>query len=139
MGVDPDTVRAFLRDNHRGVLVARRRDRSPQMTLVTVGVDADGRATISSRGDTCKVQNIRRDPQVSLLVMGEEFHGSHYYQIDGRAEVIALPESMDLLLDAYRRRLGDDFDEADARKKILGQDRVIIRIDIDRVGPQRRG
>lgn len=137
--MDIDEVRRFLRDNHRGVLVARKRDGSPQITLVTPGVDGDGRVVISSRRNTFKVRNIKRDPQVSMLVMGEQFHGGKYYQLDGRAEVIALPDAMDLLMDAYRRRLGEGLNEEDTRRKILEEDRVIIRIDIDRVGPQSRG
>ena len=133
-----EEVQNFLVNNHRGVLVARKRDGSPQITLVTVGVDGEGRLTISARKDTYKVRNISRDPQVSLLVMGEQFHGSKYYQIDGRAEVIGLPESEELLMDAYRRRLGDELNEVETRRKILGENRVIIRVDIERVGPQSR-
>jgi PPOX class probable F420-dependent enzyme len=134
-----DDVRKFLVENHNAVLVARKRNGSPQITLVTAGVDGAGRVVISARKDTYKVRNISRDPQVSLLVMGEEFHGSNYYTIDGRAEIIALPESLDLLLDSYRRRLGDELNEEETRKKILDEDRVIIRIEIDAVGPQSRG
>lgn len=133
-----DDARRFLAEHDRGVLVARRRDGSPQITLVTPGVDAEGRAVISSRRNTFKVGNIRRDPRVSLLVMGERFHGGNYIQIDGTAEVIALPESLDLLMEVYRRRLGGKMDAEATRRKILDEDRVLIRIDIERVGPQRR-
>jgi len=45
-------VQKFLETNHRGVLIARRRDGSPQMTLVTPGIDAEGRVVISSRSST---------------------------------------------------------------------------------------
>jgi len=134
-----DEVQRFLVKNHNAVLVARKRNGLPQITLVTAGVDGEGRVTISARKNTFKVRNISRDPKVSLLVMGEEFNGSDYYQVDGRAEVIALPDSLDLLMDVYRRRLGDQFDQEEARKKIIKQDRVIIRIQIDAVGPQSRG
>jgi hypothetical protein len=106
---------------------------------VTPAIDAEGRVVISARGSTFKVKNIRRDPNVSMLVMGEEFYKSAYYQLDGKAEVIALPESEELLMTAYRRRLGDELDEAETRRKILDEDWVIIRITIDRVGPQSRG
>lgn len=58
-------VQRFLADNHRGVLVARKRDGWPQITLVTPGIDAEGRVIITSRGTTYKVKNIRREPQVS--------------------------------------------------------------------------
>ena len=137
--MDIDEVRRFLVENHNAVLVARKRNGSPQITLVTAGVDGEGRVTISARRNTFKVKNVSRDPQVSLLVMGDDFHGSNYYQVNGRAEVIALPESQDLLMDVYRRRLGDQMDEEEARKKIVDQDRVIIRIEIDAVGPQSKG
>ncbi|NKB19289.1 MAG: TIGR03618 family F420-dependent PPOX class oxidoreductase [Alphaproteobacteria bacterium] len=129
-------VQKFLESNHRGVLVAYKRDGSPQMTLVTPAVDAEGHVVISARGNTFKVKNIRRNPNVSMLVMGEEFYKSAYYQLDGKAEIIGLPESEELLMTAYRRRLGDSLDETQTRQKILDEDRVIIRITIDRVGPQ---
>jgi PPOX class probable F420-dependent enzyme len=134
-----DAVRKFLVDNHRGVLVARKRNGSPQITLVTPGVDEAGRVVISARRSTFKVKNIRRDPRVSLLVMGEQFNGSKYFQIEGRAEVIALPDAMDLLMEAYDRRLGVSMTPEQARKKITDEDRVIIRIEIENVGPQNRG
>lgn len=137
--MDIEEVRKFLVDNDRGVLVARKRNGSPQITLVTAGVDGAGRVVVSARRNTFKVKNISRDPRVSLLVMGEQFHGSRYFQIDGRAEVIALPDAMEPLMDVYRRRLGEAMNPEETRKKIVEQDRVLIRIEIERVGPQSRG
>lgn len=134
-----DEVQEFLADNHRGVLVARKRNGSPQMTLVTPAVDAAGRVVISARGNTYKVRNLRRDPRASLLVMGEKFNGSRYYQVEGKAEVIALPDAMDPLMDAYERILGDKMKPDETRRKIIDEDRVIIRIEIENVGPQNRG
>lgn len=61
-------VQKFLADNHRGVLVVRKRDGWPQITLVTPGIDGAGRVIITSRGTTYKVKNIRRDPRLSMLV-----------------------------------------------------------------------
>ena len=129
----------FLRDNHHGVLVARKRDGWPQITLVSPGIDADGRVLITSREPTYKVKNIRRDPRVSLLVFGDEFHGSKYVQIHGRAEVIPLPEAMELLIDWHRRVKGEHPNWDEYRNTMKSQRRVIIRIAIERVGPHRRG
>ena len=42
-------------------------------------------------------------------------------------------------MDAYRRRLGDQMDPEATRKKITDEDRVVIRVEIDAVGPQSRG
>jgi putative heme iron utilization protein len=69
-------VQKFLADNRRGVLVVRKQDGWPQITLVTPGIDPEGRVIITTRGTTYKLKNVRRDPRVSMLVMGEQFSGS---------------------------------------------------------------
>ena len=58
-------VQDFLVNNHRGVLVARKKNGSPQITLVTPSVDTAGRVVISARKNTYKVKNISRDPRSS--------------------------------------------------------------------------
>jgi len=55
----------FLKNNHRGVLVARKKDGSLQMTLVSPVIDAEGKVIITSRETTFKVKNIKRNPQIS--------------------------------------------------------------------------
>ena len=132
-------VQDFLVNNHRGVLVARKKNGSPQITLVTPSVDAAGRVVISARKNTYKVKNISRDPRVSLLVMGDEFSGSKYFQIEGSAKVIALPEARNLLMDFYKQTLGDQMNTEKTHKKIVDENRVLIRIEIEGVGPQNRG
>ena len=131
-------VQDFLVNNHRGVLVARKKNGSPQITLVTPSVDTAGRVVISARKNTYKVKNISRDPRVSLLVMGEEFSGSKYFQIEGSAKVIALPEAKNLLMDFYKQTLGDQMNPKKTHKKIVDENRVLIRIEIEGVGPQNR-
>ena len=55
-------AQTFLRDNHHGVLVARKKDGSLQMTLVSPVIDAEGKVIITARDSTYKVKNIKRDP-----------------------------------------------------------------------------
>ena len=97
----------FLKHNHQGVLVARKRDGSLQMTLVSSVIDGQGRVILTARERTYKVKNIRRNPQISLLVFGDRFHGSNYIQIDGRAEIVRHPEAMDIVIDWYRQLNGE--------------------------------
>ena len=128
----------FLRHNHHGVLVARKRDGSLQMTLVSPVIGGDGRVTITARESTYKVKNIRRNSQVSLLVFGEKFNGSNYIQIDGKAEVIGQPEAMDIVLDWHRQIRGEPASWDEIRKKTLAEGRIAIRLTIEKVGPQNR-
>lgn len=132
-------VQTFLTDNHRGVLVAQKRDGWPQITLVTPGIDAAGCVLITSRGTTYKVKNIRRDPRVSMLIMGEQFSGSRYVQLHGTAEIISQPEAMDLLIYWHRQVRGEHKNWDEYRARMKEEQRVIIRISIDKVGPNVRG
>ena len=129
----------FLKDNHHGVLVARKKDGSLQMTLVSPVIDAGGQVIITARDSTYKVKNIKRDPQISLLVYGDKFHGSNYIQIDGKAEVIEHPQAMDIVLDWHRQIRGVPANWDDIRKKTLDEGRIVIRVTIERVGPQNKG
>lgn len=132
-------AKKFLRDNHHGVLVARKRDGSLQMTLVSPVIDAEGKVIITARDTTYKVKNIKRDPRVSLLVYGDQFHGSNYIQIDGKAEVLPLPQAMDIVLDWHRQIRGEPKSWEEIREKTLSEGRIAIKVTIEKVGPQNRG
>ncbi len=131
-------AREFLKNHHRGCLVTRKKDGSLQMTLVSPALGADGNVIITARDTTYKVKNIKRKPQISLLVFGEEFHGSNYIQIDGEAEVIPHPQAMDIVLDWHRKIRGEPKSWQEIREKILAEGRIAIRVVIEKVGPQTR-
>ena len=128
----------FLKHNHHGVLVARKRDGSLQMTLVSPVIGTEGKVIITARDTTYKVKNIKRNPQVSLLVYGEKFNGSNYIQIDGKAEVIPHPQAMDIVLKWHRPIRGEPASWDDIRKKTLTERRIAIRVSIEKAGPQTR-
>jgi PPOX class probable F420-dependent enzyme len=128
----------FLSEHACAVLATRRRDGGIQMSPITVGVDAAGRAIISSRETAYKVKNLRRDPWASLCVFVDEFTGP-WVQVEGIAEVVALPQAMELLVDYYRRVAGEHPDWDDYRRAMQRDRRVLIRLTIDRAGPDRKG
>jgi len=133
-----DEAREFLKKNHHGVLVARKKDGSLQMTLVSPVIGSDGALIITAREITYKIKNIRRNPRVSLLVYGEKFNGSNYIQVDGTAEVIPHPKAMDIVLDWHRQIRGEPKSWDEVRQKTLAEGRVAIRLSIEKVGPQIR-
>lgn len=65
----------FVRNHHHAVLATTRRDGSPQLSPVTVGVDSAGRVVISSRETAMKTRNLLRDPQGWLCVFTDTFYG----------------------------------------------------------------
>ena len=88
-------------------------------------------AIIRTSEDTAKVRNLRRDPQATLCVMNDRFFGD-WVQAEGTAEIVALPEAMDLLVDYYRRLAGEHPDWDDYRAAMERDRRCLIRISIDR-------
>jgi PPOX class probable F420-dependent enzyme len=134
--MDVEEAVAFLREHHRGVLATMRADGRPQMSVVAMGLDAQGRPGISTQEGSVKVRNIRRDPRVSLCVLSEDFWS--WIQIDGTATVVPLPEAMEPLIDVYRSIAGEHPDWDDFRRAMEDQRRVILRIDFERAGPDRR-
>ena len=135
--MDLDEARAFLREHHRGILATVGSDGRPQMSAVSVGVDDQGRAVISTREDAYKVRHIRKDPRVSLCVTSDDFW--RWIQVDGQATVLFLPEAMEPLVEYYRGISGEHPDWDDYRRAMEEQRRVILRIDMERAGPDRQG
>ena len=137
--MDLSEARRFLAAHHNAVLATRRRDGGLQMSPVTVGVDDGGRAIVSSRETAYKSRNLRRDPRATLCVFADSFHGSVWIQINGPAEIVSLPEAMEPLVDFQRRVKGGHPDWDEYRRTMERQGRVIIRVAIESVGPDRRG
>ncbi len=136
--MDVDEARRFVRENHRAVLATFRADGRPQLSPVTVGVDGDGRVVISSRETAYKVRNLRRDPRASVCVIDDGFFGP-WVQVDGTATIVGLPEAMEALVEYYRGVSGEHPDWDDYRRAMEEQRRVVVRIDLERAGPDRQG
>jgi PPOX class probable F420-dependent enzyme len=134
----PDEARAFLRDNHNAVLATFRRDGRPQLSVVGATVDAQGRVIISTRQTAIKTKNLRRDPRVSVIVMSSGFYGD-WVQVEGTAEIVEQPEAIELLVDYYRRMAGEHDDWDDYRAAMVREQRVLVRFDIERAGPNVAG
>src|SRR5262249_21135481 len=117
----------FLKDAHHGALVARKKDGSLQMTLVSPVISSAGDVIITSRRSPYQVKYLSRNPQISLLVFGEQFHGSKYIQADGKAEIVEHPECMDIVLAWHRQIRGEPTNWDDIRKKTLAEGRIAIR------------
>ncbi len=136
--MDIAAAQEFIRTNHRGVMATFRKDGRPALSPVTVTVDAQGRVAISTRQTAMKVKHLRRDPRVSVAVMNDGFYGE-WGSVEGTAEIVELPEAMDLLVDYYRAASGEHPDWDDYRAAMQRDQRVIVRFEIERAGPSVEG
>jgi len=136
--VDVETALAFLRAHHHAVLATSRVDGRPQLSPVVANVDADGLVAISSRETAIKVKNLRRDPRASLLVISDGFYGD-WVQLDGTAAIQSLPEAMEPLVEHYRSLSGEHPDWDEYRVAMEREQRLLIRITVERAGPTVSG
>jgi len=136
--VDAATAQDFIRTNHQAVMATFRKDGRPAVSPVTVGVDAEGRVVVSTRETAMKVKHLRRDPRVSITAFTDRFYGD-FVQAEGTAEIVALPEAMELLVDYYRSISGEHPDWDDYRAAMIRDQRVIVRFAIERAGPNASG
>ena len=119
-------------------MATTRSDGRPQLSPVNAVVDDEGRVVISTRETAVKTKNLRRDPHISLCVITDKFYGG-WAQVEGQAEIIPLPEAMDLLVDYYRRAAGEHPDWEDYRAAMERDKRVVVRFAIERAGPNVEG
>jgi PPOX class probable F420-dependent enzyme len=136
--VDIQRAIEFLRGQHRAILATRRSDGSPQLSPIVAAVDDDGRILISTRETAVKAKNLARDPRASLCVINDGFYGQ-WIQVDGTAEIIHLPDALELLVDYYRRISGEHPDWTEYRSAMSRDQRLVVRISIDRAGPDISG
>ena len=136
--VQRDALNEFLRPRHRAVLLTSRADGSPQMSPVTCGLAPDGAIVVSTYPARAKTNNARRNPRVSICVQSDDWNGP-YVQVDGRAEVLDMPEALDGLVDYYRCISGEHPDWDEYREAMARQNKSLIRIHIERWGPIATG
>lgn len=134
-----ERAREFLKNHHWGILATRRKNGHLQMSPVTVGLDSEGRAVISSRETAYKVNNLRRDPRAALCAITTTFHGEGWVQINGTAEILSLPHALDTLIDLQRQVYGEHKNWPEFHERMVREKRVVIRIEIESVGPRVRG
>jgi PPOX class probable F420-dependent enzyme len=136
--MDIDEAIEYVRLHHNAVLGTLKKDGSPQLSPVTVGVDEAGKVIISTREPAYKVRHLRRDPRAWLCVLPDGFYGK-WVQLDGTAEIVELPEAMDGLVSYYRDISGEHPDWDEYRAAMERDRRVLLRITVTKAGPTVSG
>lgn len=136
--VDRAGLAEHLVGKHQWVLSTTRADGRPQMSLVSGGQMPDGRLAIATYPQRFKAKNIRKNPLVSVAVMGGEFNDA-WVQIDGEAEVIDVPEANDVLVEYFRSISGEHGDWDEYRQAMIDQGKCAIVITPSRWGPVSTG
>jgi PPOX class probable F420-dependent enzyme len=136
--VGRDELLEFIRPRHHGILVTTRADGRPQLSPVSMGVDAEGRVVVSTYPERAKTRNARRRSEGSVCVLSEDFDGD-WVQLDGSLEVLDQPAALEALVAYYRSISGEHPDWDEYRTAMQRQGKVLLRLTIQRWGPISRG
>jgi PPOX class probable F420-dependent enzyme len=137
--MDLDQARAYIRDNRWGILATRHPGGGIRQSPIVAAVDDDGLIVISSRETAYKVRYLREDPWAQVCMFSERFYGPWIW-VEGKADVVSLPDAMEPLVD-YRRRFADSagINWDDYRQRMEREQRVLIRLAAETAGPERQG
>ncbi len=143
--VDLDRLLEFVRPRHRMVLITRRATGEPQVSPVTGGVDDSGRIVISTYPGRAKTHNARRRPEVSVLVLSDEWDDA-WVQIDGTCEVLDVvtdsgpsDDALDAFVEYFRNIAGEHSDWDEYRRAMVDQGKSLLRVTPRRWGPVATG
>jgi uncharacterized protein len=123
----------YIGNNSHGVLATIKRDGRPQLSNISYTLDDDGLIKISVTEDRAKTKNARRDPRVSMTVIGDNWY--QYIVVEGTAGFID-DDPLPALRHVFERVAGkphpdwDEFDQA-----MLSEQRIVMTISIDRLYP----
>ena len=107
------------------------------MSPVTLAV-VDNEIIMSTRETAIKTWNLRRDPVSWLCVFPDKWLG-RWVQLQCRAEIVSLPDAMDLLIDYYRTLSGEHPDWDDYRRAMTEDQRCMVKFEIEAAGPDIQG
>src|SRR3954451_551472 len=136
--VSKSELTEFVRPRHRMIVITQRSDGSPQASPVTGGVDDSGRIVISTYPERAKTANARRRPEVTVLVLSDDFGGA-WVQVDGTCEVLDVPDSVEPLVEYFRNISGEHPDWEEYRTAMVEQGKSLIRVTPTRWGPIATG
>ncbi len=134
---DDTALKDFLAARRHGVLATIRRDGRPQLSTITHLYDPEtGTITASITETRAKTKNMRRDPRVTYHVGSED--GWSYVVAEGRASLTAPAasrddETVEALVDYYRRAAGEHPDWDEYRDAMVSDQRVLLRVHIDKL------
>jgi PPOX class probable F420-dependent enzyme len=106
----PESAKELIRSGALGHLVTANADGTPQVTCVWVAVHGDDLLTAHLNPGLRKLENVRRDPRVTLSFEGSEIQPPglrHYLVVRGRA-TIEEGGAPELLQELARVHLGPD-------------------------------
>jgi PPOX class probable F420-dependent enzyme len=132
--MSPAEVDEFLRTERTASMCSLHRDGSIHAVAMWYGF-LDGDVAFETKAKSQKVQNLRRDPRLTVMVeAGDRYEELRGVELVGRAEVLEDPDQVWAIgLSVYERYVGPFHDDAKPAVQAMLNKRVGVRLRADRV------
>jgi len=129
----PDEVDAFLAERRAMTMCSLGPDGSIHAIAMWYGF-LDGCVTVETKAKSQKVQNLRRDPRLTLLFeAGDYYEELRGVELVGRAEIVDDPEQLWILgLSVFERYYGPYGEEAKPFLEAMLRKRVAVKLHPER-------
>jgi PPOX class probable F420-dependent enzyme len=128
-----EEVDAFLEEERTATLCSMHPDGSIHAVAMWYGF-VDGRLAFETKGKSQKIQNLRRDPRLTVLVeAGERYEELRGVELVGRARIVEDEDALwKLGVSVWERYMGP-YDESQREAlAVMLRNRVVVTIDVDR-------
>ncbi|MDQ3752867.1 MAG: PPOX class F420-dependent oxidoreductase [Actinomycetota bacterium] len=123
-----DSVRMFLEDNHAAIMTTLKRDGTPHVARVGVGL-VEGRLWSSGTRKRVRTAHVRRDPRATLCVLAKD-NGWAWLGLETTVTLLDGPEAVDQNLALYRALAGEPEDLDEYRRAMAAEERLIYEFAI---------
>ena len=123
-------VKDFLSDHHSAVMTTLKRDGTPHVARVGVGL-VDGELWSSGTDDRMRTKHLRRDPR-STLFLWDPKNGQHWMGLETTVDILDGPERVEQNLALYRVLAGEPDDLEEYKQAMIDEKRLIYRFNIQR-------
>jgi PPOX class probable F420-dependent enzyme len=129
----PAEVEGFLAERRSMTMCSMSPDGSIHAVAMWYGF-LDGCITVETKAKSQKVQNLRRDPRLTLLFeAGDYYEELRGVELVGQAEIIEDPDKLwELGVSVYERYNGPYTDEIKPIIEIMLQKRVAVKLNVER-------
>lgn len=123
-----DRVRDFLEDNHTAVQTTLRRDGSPHVAVIGVGL-VDGKLWSSSTQTRVRTKHLRRDPRSTLCVLDVR-ERQRWLGLECTVTILDGPDAVEQNLALYRTLAGEPDDVDEYRRAMVAEQRIVFEFAI---------
>ena len=125
-----DQVRSFLEDNHAAIVASLKKDGTPHVARIAVGL-VDGELWSSGTQDRVRTGHFRHDPRATLCVM-DRSNQYRWLGLETTVDILEGPEAVEQNLTLYRVLAGEPDDVQEYKEAMVKEKRLIYRFNITR-------